>query len=75
MVQLHQVTSMVQLHQVAFAAGVSKTWTRSRGRGRGLFFLITFFSLDFFFYVFFQNQVPISRNLHQQCIVTTFLGV
>ena len=36
--------------ELAFAAGVSKTWTRSRGRGRGrgggrgLFFLITFLS-------------------------------
>ena len=50
--------------------GVSKT----RGRGRGVFFN-NIFSFIFFFLCFFfcfSTQIPISRNLCQQCIVTTF---
>ena len=54
--------------------GVSVKRGLGVGVGVGVFFFLIMFFSFFFFYVFLSNPISISRNLHQQCVVTIFLG-
>ena len=54
-------------------SGVSKTRTPGSGSLLNIFFF--FFLFAFIFFLFFKSQIPISRNLHQQCIVTTLSDI